>query len=360
MTRSAPRVLHVVEALGGGVASALEAYVRAVPEASHHLLAVRRDGVQTGDGIADLVEEVHTWSGGPVASLRQIARHVHAINPDIVHAHSSFAGLYVRCLPTVRARTIVYTPHCFAFERRDVSAFTRFSYQLIEAALAGRSGTVVACSPREAALAHKLRRRSRVEYVPNVADIPRAVGTRLVEERRGKHRFDGTVTVATAGRVCQQKDPAFFAAAARACHSIAPEIRWLWLGGGDSDDEAHLRAAGVHVTGWLPRAEALQRLASATAYAHTAAWEGAPISILEAAALELPIVARRIPALESMGLTPLADTPEQLAAQVAALRDPSVELAARERALALHSRHQPAEQARTLSRAYQLSATPAR
>ena len=42
-------VLHVVEALGSGIATALEDYVRSTPDHHHTVLAYRRPSAQTGD-----------------------------------------------------------------------------------------------------------------------------------------------------------------------------------------------------------------------------------------------------------------------------------------------------------------------
>ena len=138
-------------------------------------------------------------------------------------------------------------------------------------------------------------------------------------------------------------------------------LKWIWIGGGEAADERALRETGAEVTGWLSRSQALGWLATADVYVHTAAWEGLPVSLLEAAALGLPIVARRIPALESLGLPLLCDSPEAL---VAALR-PLVDERRRD-ALRVHSRllaehHQPMAQRQALELAYSIGlATRAR
>ena len=65
----------------------------------------------------------------------------------------------------------------------------------------------------------------------------------------------------------------------------------------------------------------LRELANAHAYVHTAAWEGNPVTVLEAASVGLPIVARDIPPVRHAGVDRLAATPIDMAQQVLALDD---------------------------------------
>ena len=69
--------------------------------------------------------------------------------PDLIHLHSSWAGLLGRLVPLGR-RKIVYTPHCYAFERRDLSQVVRIGLWLVEKILSRRNAGVFAVSPREA------------------------------------------------------------------------------------------------------------------------------------------------------------------------------------------------------------------
>lgn len=341
-----PRVLHVVEALGGGVASAVEDYLRSTPDAEHHVLAVRRPGHDTGDGIAELAASVGSLPSGHLARVASVGAAVRRLRPDLVHAHSSFAGVYVRASPAVRRDACVYTPHCYAFERTDVSRRARRWFRLVEAALAWRTGCVVAVSGREAALASGLPRSRAVVHVPNVARADEVVA------RRRPPAPGAELQVVGVGRISPQKDPAFFAAAARAARGGSVRTTWRWVGGGDPDAEALLRASGVEVTGWVPRAEVLAWLAKADVYAHTASYEGAPVSVLEAAAYGLPVVARRIPALASMGMTGLVASPEDLAAAVEGVADERTWLGLVAQSQAMTIRHSPGEQRAALERVY--------
>ena len=50
------------------------------------------------------------------------------------------------------------------------------------------------------------------------------------------------------------------------------------------------------MTGWLPREQALERLAEATVYVHWSEWDGQSLAILEAIARDVVVVASDIPA----------------------------------------------------------------
>jgi glycosyltransferase involved in cell wall biosynthesis len=339
-------VLHVVESLGSGVATALEDYVRSTPAYLHIVLGWRRSGAQTGDALDRATARVLSLPRGRAAQFYAVHRWIRALRPDIVHAHSSYAGLYVRlAMPRCRG-SVVYTPHGFAFERRDISRLKRAVFWLAEALCSLGGGQIAAVSPREAELARRLPGRLAVTYIPNVVRVD-GQPFRVVDSRAGKERHLRVVTV---GRISAQKDPTFLCRAARATQD-AP-VRWIWIGGGEAADERAIRDAGVEVTGWLPRSLALSELARADVYVHTAAWEGSPISVLEAAALGLPIVARRSPALSALELPQLCETPEALGQRIRALLDDDRRVELGTRCARLLEEHRPEAQESALEQAY--------
>ena len=127
---------------------------------------------------------------------------------------------------------------------------------------------------------------------------------------------------------------------------------WQWLGGGDPDAEDTLRRNGVTVAGWLPRDEVVRRLASAQVYVHTAAWEGAPISVLEASAAGLPIAARGIESLVSLGVPGTADNAAEVAGRIADLHAPAVWASEQRRSLLFSEAHTAELQREQLFAAY--------
>ncbi|HWJ11519.1 MAG TPA: glycosyltransferase [Nocardioides sp.] len=335
------RVLHVVESLGGGVLTSILSMVDATPGLEHQLaIWRRREHAGAGDHHGDFAR-VHLLPGHPRRASRSLRGVVAEVRPDVVHAHSSYAGALVRV--TGLSVRVAYSPHCFAFERRDLGTAGRAVFRELERLLARRTDVLVACSPHEADLALDLGHR-RVVAVPNRALDP--PGTRAA--------WAEPFTVVGVGRVAAQKDWRRFAAVKRQVDARGGAgLRWEWLGGGDPAGEDHLRANGIEVSGWLPRAEATARLAAAQAYLHTAAWEGAPVSVLEAAAAGLPLAARAIPALTGWGVPGVEPSVDGLADRLVDLRDPATWTAAQHGSLRFAAEHSASVQRYRLGAAYE-------
>ena len=127
--------------------------------------------------------------------------------------------------------------------------------------------------------------------------------------------------VAGAGRLAAQKDPVFFVQAVEAIRAAGHRVAPLWIGGGDADVEQLLREHGVEVTGWVGHHEVREHLQRADVYLHTARWEGFPITVLEAALSDIPVVVRRIRVFDDAGLPVVVDTPEDVARRWAEITD---------------------------------------
>ncbi|MDP9821548.1 glycosyltransferase [Nocardioides massiliensis] len=335
------RVLHVTEAMGGGIVTSLLAMVGSTPEVDHHLIATARPQHETGDGWRERFASSAELPRRLVGGVTALRRRVRELYPDVVHAHSSYAGVMARLAGLDRTK-IAYSPHCFAFERRDISGSQRRAFELVERMLARRTDLFVAVAPHEIDLALGLG-HEQVAYVPNrsVLAVNRVAGHAL------------PLRVLTTGRVSAQKDWRYFLHVKQyAEQQLGLVAQWQWIGGGDAEGERALRAAGVEVSGWLPREAVLTEMGRAQVYLHTAAWEAAPISILEAAALGLPLAVRAIPPLQSLRLPGLAGSVTELAEALTALRSPEHWANAQVASRALADRHSSRIQGRELQRAY--------
>ncbi|WP_062393937.1 glycosyltransferase [Gordonia phthalatica] len=335
------RVIHVAEAYGGGVQTAIAAYIAATPQYEHELIVRARDGQDTAripDGVA-----VTRLDGALVGFLAGAARMLWDADFDIVHLHSSFAGVLRALIPSRGA--IVYTPHCYATE--SVSGWRRRIYWAAERALSARPQTVLAVSDRESRLARALTDRAVVVTVPNA--VP--AGLRQAPMHAG-HK--GGRRVVAIGRICAQKGPTFFAAVAQL---VGDRAEFIWIGDGDEGREA-LLAAGVEITGWRRPEVVRAWLEDADLCLHTAAWEGSPLATLEAAAAGLPVVARGIESMRSLGYVDAGSDPSQVAATVVAFfADESERLRVCEATRALRSRYSDTAMATALGAAYETAVT---
>ncbi|BBY17239.1 glycosyltransferase [Mycolicibacterium litorale] len=290
-------VVHVTESFASGTAAAIRDFARNYPAADHHLVYARRTEAAVGTAEFAGFTATAELPDGHAARLRFIRRYVTGLEgPVVVHAHSSKGGVYARLAVRRSARRpIVYSPHCYAFERRDVGPAIRAAFRAAEWLLSVNTSAYGVCSPREARLSRWPLSTPRVVTVPNVAGpctVP--ANTRTTPE--------SVLRVVGNGRLGAQKDPVFFADAVTCARRTHPDLEAVWIGDGDADCARYLADRRITVTGWLPRAEALAELARGDVYLHTALWEGLPISILEANAAGLPVVARTRPYLDGQRL----------------------------------------------------------
>lgn len=352
--RSSPddavRVLHVAESFGGGVANAIRDYVASTPEFEHSLLyATRADAPLTTRDFAGLADAVE-MPRGHLSRIRFVRQQTRIKNPAVLHAHSSFGGGYARLAHSRREVPIVYTPHCFSYERRDVDPRVRTVLRAAEGVLARNTSVIAACSPREAQLA-MVSPRTPVVYVPNITPAT---------DLRRRHRYstDRPLRILGSGRAAAQKDPAFFMDCVRALRSHGVDLEATWVGGDDTlRDQAE--EAGVTVTGWLPREEGLELLTGADLYLHTAAWEGFPVAVLEAVRANVPTLVRSIPAFDGLGLPSFASEAD-LVRQVVAINEESVLEELRERGSRALGSHTPEAQRASLLKAYAVATNSVR
>lgn len=307
---SATRVLHVTQVYAGGISRAIASLVELMPEAEHHLLWAGNEVPDPSLPFAS-IHEMPQSPKRALTSVRRVAEVVAAVEPDVVHAHSSFAGVYAR-LARIDV-PVLYEPHCYKFDDGQQSSVMRSLFRLAEKALARRSAGTVVLSPHEERLARSLDRHARTYFLPNVATI--APSTRFPATR-----FELARDVFMIGRLSGQKDPHYFAEVADEVRRRDPRVTFRWIGDVDGEDDgrgaemrARLEGSGVEVLGWLNGNALADQLARPGVYFHSAHYEGFPLSILDAAAFEHPVAVRRIPAFDGLDV-PEAGTPSEAAA----------------------------------------------
>lgn len=320
------KVLHVVESFGGGVATALAQYAEATPEVEHHLLRGERPGDFIDEGELGAFATVKRLPRNPFRARRVIRSVTRQTNPAVVHAHSSFGGAYVRLsLRSSRKTPIVYTPHGFSFERGDISAASKLAFLAAETLLSKNTAAYAACSPREAELSHFRNFSGDIVHVPNVVEYLETQSTKVDTEIYTNAAYgteDLRLSVVSVGRLTPARDPLFFAEVVRIVQSRVRNIDFTWVGGGDEKYAEVLRDLGVHVTGWLPRSEAMAILSSSDLHVHTASWDGFPMVLLEANARRIPSLVRTIVPFSAVPSSLCCETPAAMAERILGMRQP--------------------------------------
>ena len=278
------KVLHIVESFGSGVFSFLVDLVNGTYKDFDITIAygVREETLDNfreyfNESIKFIKVENFTRSISPkkdLKALKEIKDIIKNEKPDIVHLHSSKAGILGRLAVNGNKIKMFYNPHGFSFLKKDDTKLKRMIYWLIEkiTVIWNRKCTIVGCSNGEYLEAKKLNKNS--VCINNGIDI-----NKLKEETKGlipnKINYKN-IKICTVGRIGYQKNPEMFNKIAEAF----PKIGFTWIGEGDLRNK--LTSKNINVTGWKERKEVLQILNNNDIFILTSLWEGLPISLLEA------------------------------------------------------------------------------
>ena len=305
-------VLHITEAFGGGIQTAICSYAQSTKDlpVNHILLARWREKDDIQIQYSSLFHDVVKVKGHLGEFFSAARKALEQINPDIIHLHSSYAGFLCRFLPKQTHQKIIYTPHCYSFERRDISPFFRQLYFKLERLGLSHIDAIAGCSQRECDLAKELG-AIQTMHLNNYAQLDDVFENNIPPVNPP---FD----VVTVGRVSPQKDPQFFLETAHLFKRMKSKVnvQFHWLGDGDKKHVKALKAAGIQVSGMLDHHTLLKRLSRAHLYIHTAAWEGMPLTMLEAAKMNIPLIIRIIGATQGMPYPFMVSTPTAMANQI--------------------------------------------
>jgi glycosyltransferase involved in cell wall biosynthesis len=246
--------------------------------------------------LAESDASIHRWdanrSPGPSVPRETVhlARLLRSIPSDIVHLHSSKAGLAGRL--AVRGRTpTVFQPHAWSFHaltgplRRVAVMWERFS--------ARNTDALVCVSRAEKEIGSAAGIEGAWEVVPNGVDLD--VWARPTQDDRHAARTrlqlpHGDPYAVCVGRLSQQKGQDVLLRAWPAVHERLPKARLVLIGDGPARGELQ-RAASPRVQFVGVRADVRDWLLAADVVALPSRWEGFSLVLLEAMATACSVVA---------------------------------------------------------------------
>ena len=230
-----------------------------------------------------------------IKALFKITSELKRIRPDVIHGHSSKSGVLARMagfLLRQNKRTI-YTSHAIHFPLIE-RPFKRSIYKLLELVSYWMGGTIVACSKREYDIILEEitnNNPARLKRISNGIDL-----SQIQAKDYSIQRLSGEkICIGVLGRVSNQKAPWVFASIAKQLLVKHRNVEFIWIGGGEAEDEAPLRDAGVIITGFLGRDAAIEETRKLDIFLQTSLYEGLSLALLEAQAVGIPGVVSNIP-----------------------------------------------------------------
>lgn len=294
MLRDRIRILHVAETAKGGIGTYIDeiAPLQAAEfgAGSVRVIVPREHAAQLSRVPAAAITPFRRTGRG-VANLIRLRRafnaEVRAFAPDVIHAHSFFAGLVARLSRGRRsgAPVIVYCPHGWSF---DIAApgWQRRLLEHVERALSRNCAAVIAISDHEARQARRIGiPDDKIRQVTNgiSAAPPPAVPARWDDDR---------LKILFVGRLDHQKGfDVLLAAVSGAPARFSVKAAGAAVAGGT---EGKNIPDGVELLGWLDRSAIEGVLQQADMVVMPSRWEGFGLAALEAMRAGKPVVATRV------------------------------------------------------------------
>ncbi len=322
------RVLHVSESLLGGLGRFIATAAEDQLERGYSVAVAApvegpADGMPAGAQVCDWPARAQPgpWVAREIFALSRI---VESFQPDLVHLHSSKAGLAGRLLLRGSLPT-VHQPHAWSFFAKTgaVERATR-AWEVLGA----RWTHVVLCvSEDERRLGQAAGVRTSYRVLPNGVDLDRSPAPGLDARAKARAQLgigDEPLAVCV-GRLHRQKNQEALLDIWPQLREDAPTAILALLGDGPDRPELEARGTeGVRFVGQTDRVRLW--LEAANVVAQPSRWEGMSLSVLEALACARSVVVTDVPGMcevaEGVGAVVPERDPEALRAAVAErLRD---------------------------------------
>lgn len=261
-------------------------------------------------------------------TVRELRRAVREFAPDVLHAHSAKAGAISRIVGVAGRIPVVYTVHGWPFSV-GLPIMHRLGFGALEWLLGRLPGEVVAVSEFDAGLA----RHYGVVPDDRLTVIRNARPQMFQEQTGSASPPDGALRLVSTTRFDPPKDPLSLI---RAIALLPPSIDVFltFLGGGSQLPAARREARRVGVAdrvnflGEVTQRQVHAELGNAHAFVLSSRKEGLPLSIVEAQAVGLPVVASDVGGVSELvecgesGLLVPSGSAEALARAISRLNDP--------------------------------------
>jgi glycosyltransferase involved in cell wall biosynthesis len=242
--------------------------------------------------------EIRPWQD--LQAMLAIFHHLRANRYDVVHAHSSKAGILFRLAAWLSGvKTIVYTPHCFYFQSKK--GIKKWLFAGIERLMSVFTHHIVVSNgEKNSALRHGIAGPGMLKSINNAINFDdysypsgQVAGRSAIRAQLGIG--ENTIVVGAVGRLALQKDWETFIYAAAETTRLYSNAVFLIVGDGELMDDLKslIHRLGltekVIIAGF--REDIAQMFSVIDIYVSTSLWEGLPYVLLEAMWFKKPVIA---------------------------------------------------------------------
>lgn len=267
-----------------------------------------------------------------IASLMRARRTLIELAPDIVHSHSFHANIIARLVSPFAGRPAVISTVHNVYEGGSVRMF---AYRLTDG-LSTRT-TAVSQAVAERFLRLGAVNAKKCSVIPNAIDLNefKPDSSRRRSTRANLGAGNEFVWLA-AGRITAAKDYPNLLRAFALILKVEPTA-FLWIAGEGSEQDnsrLHALASEEHIKRqieWLGlRRDLTALLDAADGFVSSSAWEGMPLAIAEAMAMEKPLVATDVGGVSELvgdtgSLVPAEDSEALAKAMLETMRKPEAD-----------------------------------
>ena len=224
---------------------------------------------------------IHPWHDW--RTYRELIRMLREIKPDLLHTHSSKAGIIGRAVAGKLRLPCVHTIHGAAFHYGQ-SWLAHRTYQSLERWAAKFTDKFISVcdAMTDQYVAARVAPREKFVTVYSGFDVePFLTPPRLPEEvRRELGLLPDQIVIGKVGRLFPLKGHEFVLRAARAVIERCPNVRFLFVGDGSlrQQFEAELTANGLRdhfvFAGLVPPSQVAELVHAMDIVVHTSVWEG--------------------------------------------------------------------------------------
>ncbi|MEB2845431.1 glycosyltransferase [Rhizobiales bacterium RZME27] len=289
------KILHVCESIIGGTGSYLAELI------PHQVAAYGRENVQllVPETHFDFIDPAIRECGAQILTFKRptrllgsfllVQRYLQAVStfqPDVVHAHSSVAGIIVRVLGLRRNYRIVFCPHGWSVDMQG-ARYVRGFAEMMERKLGNAADSIIVISK------HEYRRAMELGLSPDKVTLVESGIDRNVPPVPSAEWKDDRIRLLYAGRFDYQKGVDILL---KAVEGLGNRFSVRLVGGFAVSEENMPETLPDHIAqlGWMDRDGVYAQMKACDVLVVPSRWEGFGLVAIEAMRMQKPVVAAAV------------------------------------------------------------------